>query len=128
MASEQIKRQIVKSIISEILSEEEEASASTPTSGPIKLPLNDIIQLIKDTKGAFFTVKFIKKDGTERIMNCRLGVKKYLHGGELPYDPVAKGLLPVWDPVAAKTSDGYRIINTNTILSAKIGGKEYEPA
>ena len=128
MASEQIKRQIVKSIISEILSEEEEASASTPASGPIKLPLNDIIQLIKDTKGAFFTVKFIKKDGTERVMNCRLGVKKYLHGGELPYDPVAKGLLPVWDPVAAKTSDGYRIINTNTILSAKIGGKEYEPA
>ena len=128
MASEQIKRQIVKSIISEILSEEEEASASTPASGPIKLPLVDIIQLIKDTKGAFFTVKFIKKDGTERIMNCRLGVKKYLHGGELPYDPVAKGLLPVWDPVAAKTSDGYRIINTNTILSAKIGGKEYEPA
>ena len=128
MASEQIKRQIVKSIISEILSEEEEASASTPASGPIKLPLTDIIQLIKGTKGAFFTVKFIKKDGTERIMNCRLGVKKYLHGGELPYDPVAKGLLPVWDPVAAKTSDGYRIINTNTILSVKIGGKEYEPA
>jgi hypothetical protein len=128
MASEQIKRQIVKSIISEILSEEEEVSASTPASGPIKLPLTDIIQLIKDTKGAFFTVKFIKKDGTERIMNCRLGVKKYLHGGELPYDPVAKGLLPVWDPVAAKTSDGYRIINTNTILSAKIGGNEYEPA
>ena len=128
MASEQIKRQIVKSIIKEILNEEEEASASTPTSGPIKLPLVDIIQLIKGTKGAFFTVKFIKKDGTERIMNCRLGVKKYLHGGELPYDPVAKGLLPVWDSVAAKTSDGYRIINTNTILSAKIGGKEYEPA
>lgn len=128
MASEQIKRQIVKSIISEILNEEEEASASTPASGPIKLPLVDIIQLIKGTKGAFFTVKFIKKDGTERIMNCRLGVKKYLHGGELPYDPVAKGLLPVWDPVAAKTSDGYRIINTNTISSAKIGGKEYEPA
>jgi hypothetical protein len=131
MASEQIKRQIVKSIISEILSEEEEASASTPASGPIKLPLVDIIQLIKDTKGAFFTVKFIKKDGTERIMNCRLGVKKYLHGGELPYDPVAKGLIPVWDPIAAKKQDkseGYRSISTNTILSAKIGGKEYEPA
>ena len=127
MASEQIKRQIVKSIISEILSEEEEASASTPASGPTELSLNEIIQKIKDTKGAFFTVKFIKKDGTERIMNCRLGVKKYLHGGELPYDPVAKGLLPVWDPVAAKTSDGYRIINTNTILSAKISGVEYVP-
>ena len=131
MASEQIKRQIVKSIISEILSEEEEVSASTPASGPIKLPLNDIIQLIKDTKGAFFTVKFIKKDGTERVMNCRLGVKKYLKGGELPYDPVAKGLIPVWDPIAAKKQDGsegYRTISINTISSAKIGGKEYIPA
>ena len=131
MASEQIKRQIVKSIISEILSEEEEASASTPASGPIKLPLNDIIQLIKDTKGAFFTVKFIKKDGTERVMNCRLGVKKYLKGGELPYDPVAKGLIPVWDLIAAKKQDGsegYRTISINTISSAKIGGKEYIPA
>jgi hypothetical protein len=126
MASDKIKRQIVKSIISEILSEEE-VSASTPTSGPTELPLNEIIQKIKDTKGAFFTVKFIKKDGTERVMNCRLGVKKYLHGGELPYDPVAKGLLPVWDPIAAKKDDGYRIINTKTILSAKIGGVEYVP-
>ena len=131
MASEQIKRQIVKSIISEILSEEEEVSASTPASGPIKLQLVDIIQLIKGTKGAFFTVKFIKKDGTERVMNCRLGVKKYLKGGELPYDPVAKGLIPVWDPIAAKKQDGsegYRTISINTISSAKIGGKEYEPA
>ena len=131
MASEQIKRQIVKSIISEILSEEEEVSASTPASGPIKLPLTDIIQLIKGTKGAFFTVKFIKKDGTERVMNCRLGVKKYLKGGELPYDPVAKGLIPVWDPIAAKKQDGsegYRTISINTISSAKIGGKEYIPA
>lgn len=128
MATEQIKRQIVRSIINEILNEEEETPTPTPASGPTSLPLNDIIQMIKDTKGAFFTVKFIKKDGTERVMNCRLGVKKYLHGGELPYDPVAKGLLPVWDPIAAKTSDGYRIINTKTILSAKINGKEYIPA
>ena len=122
MASEQIKRQIVKSIISEILSEEEEASASTPASGPTELSLDEIIQKIKDTKGAFFTVKFIKKDGTERIMNCRLGVKKYLKGGDLPYDPV--------DPIAAKKQDGsegYRMISINTISSAKISGVEYVP-
>ena len=122
MASEQIKRQIVKSIISEILSEEEEASASTPASGPTELSLDEIIQKIKDTKGAFFTVTFVKRtDGTTRTMNARFGVKKYLKGGELPYDPIAKGLLPVFD----MQKNAYRMINTDTLIGAKIGNEQY---
>ena len=31
-------------------------------------------------KGKFFTVSFIKKDGSERILTGRLGVKKYVKG------------------------------------------------
>ncbi len=42
-------------------------------------------QYIKDhidsLNGKFFTVKFIKKNGDERVMTARTGVKKYLHGG-----------------------------------------------
>jgi hypothetical protein len=81
----------------------------------------DLIQKIKDTKGAFFTVTFVKKDGTTRVMNARFGVKKYLKGGELPYDPIAKGLLPVFDVKKME----YRMINTATILSAEINGQHY---
>lgn len=72
-------------------------------------------------RGDFFTVTFIKKDGSTRVMNARLGVKKYLKGGALPYDAISKGLLPVFD---AQKND-YRMINLNTIISAKVGGEEY---
>lgn len=87
----------------------------------VRVSRDDLIKMIKDTRGAFFTVNFVKKDGTTRVMNARFGVKKYLKGGELPYDPIAKGLLPVFDV----QDMAYRMINTKTILSAKIGNNEY---
>ena len=67
------------------------------------------------------TVDFVKKDGTTRTMNSRLGVTRYLKGGELPYDPAEKGLLPVFDAQKGE----YRMINIPTIISAKIGNEEY---
>ena len=91
-----------------------------------ELPTTDVINkatakaLIKATKGKFFTVTFIKKDGTKRVVNCRLGVKAYLRGGELSYNPESKNLIPVYD-IGAK---GYRMINVNTITDIKIGNKE----
>lgn len=101
---------------------EEISSAETPEipQGPISRP--EAKQMIKDTKGKFFTVTFTKKDGTTRVMNARLGVKAYLKGGELPYDSEAKGLIPVYD---VKTGD-YRMINVDTITKLKIGNNEYE--
>ena len=38
-------------------------------------------------QGKIFSVSFIKKDGTERNMVCRLGVQKYLSGGKSVNDP-----------------------------------------
>ena len=38
-------------------------------------------------KGKIFSVSFIKRDGTERTMVCRLGVQKYLTGGKSVNDP-----------------------------------------
>ena len=80
----------------------------------------DAKNLIEASKGKMFTATFIKKDGTVRVLNGRLGVKAYLKGGELPYDPVEKGLIPVFDVKA-----GYRMINWTTIKKLKIGGREY---
>jgi len=37
-----------------------------------------IKEVIKAKAGKFFSVEFIKKDGTPRLMLCRTGVKKYL--------------------------------------------------
>ena len=93
----------------------------------IKISRDDLVKKIKDTdprntgKGDFFTVTFIKKDGSTRVMNGRLGVKKHLKGGTLKYDPVEKQLITVFD----QQSGGYRSINIPGIISAKIGGNEY---
>ena len=101
--------------------------APTPEAPAGPISKDEAKRLIKDTKGKFFTVTFVKKDGTIRVMNARLGVKAYLKGGELPYNPEEKGLIPVWDPVAHKaTGNGYRMISINTISALKIGSNEYK--
>lgn len=81
-------------------------------------------ELMKETsaKGSFFSVTFVKRtDNTLRKMNCRLGVRKFLKGGKLPYDPLEKGLLPVYDVV----KKGYRTINLETVTELSVGGKSY---
>ena len=83
----------------------------------------DAVRKIRAHKGQIFTVAFIKKtDGTQRIMNCRLGVTRYLKGGVLPYDAKAKGYIPVYD----LQKKAYRILNTNTLTALKIGGEAWK--
>lgn len=84
------------------------------------MTVQKLIELTKN--GNIFSVQFIKKDGTLRDMVCRLGVKKYLKGGELKFDAKSRGLLPVFD----MQKQAYRMINTNTLVSAKINGEKYE--
>lgn len=106
---------------------EEILPAPAPSLPSGEISLEQAKQLIVNTskanggKGGFFTVTFVKKDGSIRTLNGRLDVKKYLRGGSLSYDPSAFNLIPVFD-VQAK---GYRMINANTIISLKIGGKSY---
>ena len=66
-------------------------------------------------ENSIFTVDFIKKDGTLRTMNCRLGVTRHLKGGELGYNAKEKNLLPVFDMAAG----AYRMINVSTIIEIR---------
>jgi hypothetical protein len=80
----------------------------------------NLLRLIELHKGQFFTVEFIKKDGTLRKMNCRTGVKKYLvkNGRKIKTTPaIESGILKVYD-----TQNGYRSINIDTIKTISIGG------
>ena len=75
-----------------------------------------IESVLKATHGKFFTVVFVKKDGTTRIMNARLGVSKHLKGGQSTLDPAQ--YLTVYD----MQSEGYRAVNLATIISVTCGG------
>lgn len=88
----------------------------------MKITLKQAIEKIDSLEGQFFTVEFIKKDNTIRVMNCRKEVKKHLKGGVLKFDPRSKGLLPVFD----LHKQGYRMINFNTMLSLSVNKIKFE--
>ena len=91
----------------------------TETSRPVHQisPRRAIEFLWNETEGRIFSVFFRKKDGTMRAMTCRRRVRKHLRGGDLPYDPKPKLLLPVFDMEAKD----YRMVNLNTLVSFNIG-------
>lgn len=76
------------------------------------------MELLENCKGCFFTVGFIKVDGSTRWMNCRRGVKKYLVGGENKVVKNNPNYIVVYD-VKAK---GYRTVNLDTLFALKFRG------
>lgn len=81
--------------------------------------LKAIISGIETTR--MFSVTFVKKNGEVRDMNCMLGVKKHLRGGQQSYDPAEYNLLTVFDLV----KKDYRNINFTQLVGAKIDGEVY---
>jgi hypothetical protein len=78
--------------------------------------------MLAKTNGEFFSVQFIKKDGSVRDMVCRTGVTKHLKGGELAFDPAEKGLMVVYE----MNVDGYRMINLKALKKVTVGGITYK--
>jgi hypothetical protein len=80
----------------------------------------DIQEFKNEVKGNFFRACFVKKDGTMREITARFGVKKYLKGGELTYNPEERGYIVVFD-VEKKE---YRTINMEKLIYLRYNGKE----
>jgi hypothetical protein len=70
----------------------------------------NFVDRILNSNGKIMTVKFIKKDGSLRVMNCRLGVTKHLKGGSSTLNP--DKFITVYD----LKSEGYRAIDKESIL------------
>lgn len=75
-------------------------------------------QMIEQSNGKMVTVSFIKQDGSTRILNGRLGVKKYLKGGKSSVD--ANEYISIYDV----QNKGYRSVNRNTIVALRMQGVE----
>ena len=81
------------------------------------------VQDFKDfvgNEGKLFSVKFLKKDFSERTMVCRLGVRKNLNGKGMKYNPTAINNIVVF---SMKDND-YRQFNINRLLKVKAYGTE----
>lgn len=98
--------------------------------------VQQIRQAVDEHKGKWFHVRFTKRDGTEREMFCRTGVKKKLRGGQLAYNPADYDNLIVYDPdVPANpkaepgdpdsTPGGYRTVPMSRVQEIAIGGEKF---
>tara|TARA_R110002020_G_scaffold183094_1_gene379063 strand:+ start:1253 stop:1546 length:294 start_codon:yes stop_codon:yes gene_type:complete len=75
------------------------------------------IQRFRELVGdKFFTVKFVKKDGTDRIMTCRLDVTRYSKGNPQSANP--DQYIVGWEPATKQ----YRNINIDTLQWVKCRG------
>lgn len=76
----------------------------------------------ESSDGKIFTIDFVKKDGSIRRMNARRGVKQGTNGKGMTYNPIKRGLLPVFD----MQKRDFRMVNFDTILSYTIHGRRVE--
>jgi len=61
-------------------------------------PIESAMEVIKKSKGKFFSVEFVKRTtGEVRKMNCRTGVTLGVNGIGKAFNDVDKGLVTVWD-------------------------------
>lgn len=78
-------------------------------------------------KGKIFAAVFSKReDGSLRAMNGMTGVRKFTVGGELPYSPQEKGLVPVYDLKIGLGRKGYRMLPLEGLKTLNINGKKYK--
>lgn len=87
----------------------------------MKITQGRALEKIKASKGKIFYAKFVKKDNSVRGMTARLSVSKGVNGIGLRFDPVTRGLLPVYD----MDKDAWRMINLRTLQYLSIQHKKY---
>lgn len=82
---------------------------------------SELKSILDKTGGKVFKVRFVKADGSIRVMHCRTGVKKHLKGGEstIAHKPE---LYSVYD----MDKHGYRCFNLNKVLEVQCGEVTYK--
>ena len=77
-----------------------------------------LASLIEESNGKMLTVTFLKQDGTERVLNGRLGVRKYIKGSSLNKNSAE--YITMYDV----KNKGYRSVNRDTIVAVRCDGIE----
>ena len=97
-----------------------------------EITIQEAVQKIQDLpNGTIYSVLFVKKDGTDRLMNSIRGTSRGVKGVGMAYDPAEKGLLPVYDLQAAKKdpenpNKAWRMVNLESIKEIKCGGLTFQ--
>ena len=81
---------------------------------------NAVLKLVGKSKGQYFSVKFIKKDGSERIMSCHSKLASIdLKGGKNTTAHIDK-YTTLWEKGSAAKN-----VNMDTLWEVQVGGVTY---
>jgi len=86
----------------------------------LKMNRATLNKLIQEAEGKILTIKFVKKDGSERNLNGRFGVTSKLRGGHSTLD--SSQFLTIYD---VQKKD-YRAINKDKVLEIHMKGEVYK--
>jgi hypothetical protein len=81
--------------------------------------------------GTIYSVTFVKKDGSVRLMNSIKGTKRGVKGVGLKFDAEERGLIPVYDIQLAKKDPenpdkAWRMVNVNTLTEVCVNKERFE--
>lgn len=94
----------------------------------MKLNRTKLLSFIQNLDNKVFSIKWTKKDGTERHANVRRKVTKYLSGGKAPaanHSFIAVYLMPRMNGNTFIYESGYRFVNLETVHSIRANGINY---
>ena len=97
-----------------------------------KISKEQVEQMISNlANGTIYSVSFIKKDGSVRLMNSIKGTSRGVKGVGSKYDTRAKRLLPVYDLQIAKQNPdqpekAWRTVNLESIFELTVNKEKFE--
>ena len=94
-----------------------------------RLQARELISNLKN--GTIYSVKFIKKDGTERLLNSIKGTSRGVKGVGLKFDAEERNLIPVYDIQLAKKDPKnpdkcWRMVNVETLLEVSVNHQTFQ--
>ena len=93
-----------------------------------RLKAKEMITELKN--GSIYSVTFIKKDGTKRLLNSIKGTRKGVVGKGLKFDSEEKGLIPVYDIQLARKGEEenrcWRMVNVNTLTEVCVNHENFQ--
>lgn len=96
------------------------------------IPRQQAKEMISSLKnGTIYSVTFIKKDGSVRLMNSIKGTQKGVKGVGLKYNTEEKNLIPVYDIQLAKKDPSnpdkcWRMVNINTLTEVCVNHENFQ--
>lgn len=91
----------------------------------MKCSNEDKRKILDEAGSTFFSVDFIKKDGSVRHMNCKRWIESAFSSGSANAKPSPFANKPEYYLAVDMSKGEFRAVNLSTLKACKVNGKSY---